>query len=88
MFWNFYCYKYCIFPSIFSSSEITKHMAKVMDTSGAFESTNDSSSKINIITQFSNVYSNDWAKLSIWLAKQGISEIQIIQSLTSLMKVL
>ncbi|XP_060563667.1 uncharacterized protein LOC132723027 [Ruditapes philippinarum] len=68
------------------SSEITKHMAKVMDTSGAFESTNDSLSKINIITQFSNVYSNDWAKLSIWLAKQGILEDQIIQSLTSLMK--
>jgi hypothetical protein len=63
-------------------------MAKVMDTSGAFESIGNNSSKINIITQFSNVYSNDWAKLSIWLAKQGISEIQIIQSLTSLMKVL
>jgi hypothetical protein len=64
-------------------------MAKLMERKGNFENVNDEMAITNITETFSNVYSSQWVKLSMWLAKQfpEISEMKLIQSLTSLMKV-
>lgn len=72
------------------SSDITKCMAKVMETEGNFEDINDGFAKIDIAEKFNNVYDREWANLSRWLAKQfkTISELELIQRLTSLMKVI
>ena len=65
-------------------------MAKVTETKGKFDNVNDRLAKINITDKFSELYDNDWVKMSRFLAKRfpNIPEHELIHNITSLMKVL